>query len=149
MGTNVLVYASRSTARAHRQANGALTRAEDEGDELCVGRRVPREYLATVTRPQADATPLPPEAAVADLQRFAEIFTVLKDGPAVTEELLRPVVRLPHGRRAGARRQPGRKRLSPLVATMLAHGVTRLLTFNEADFRRFGAMVTPETIEPT
>jgi predicted nucleic acid-binding protein len=28
-----------------------------------------------------------------------------------------------------------------LVATMLAHGITRLLTFNAADFRRFGSLV--------
>ena len=28
-----------------------------------------------------------------------------------------------------------------IVATMLAHGETRLLTFNEADFRRFGSLI--------
>jgi len=28
------------------------------------------------------------------------------------------------------------------VATMLAHGITRLLTFNDADFRRFAATST-------
>lgn len=141
MDTNVLVYASRSTAHAHRQANDALARAEDGGDELCVSRQVLREYLVTVTRPQADAMPLPPEAAVADLQRFAEIFTVLEDGPAVMEELLRLVVRFPTGGK--------RVHDANLVATMIAHGVTRLLTFNEADFHRFGVLVTLEPIKPT
>ena len=33
-----------------------------------------------------------------------------------------------------------------IVATMLAHGERRLLTFNEADFRRFGALI--EIIKP-
>jgi predicted nucleic acid-binding protein len=28
-----------------------------------------------------------------------------------------------------------------IVATMLAYGETRLLTFNEADFRRFSSMI--------
>ena len=28
-----------------------------------------------------------------------------------------------------------------IVATMLAHGETRLLTFNEADFRRFSSVI--------
>ena len=28
-----------------------------------------------------------------------------------------------------------------IVATMLAHGETRLLTFNAADFRRFDALI--------
>ena len=67
MDTNVLVHASRGTARAHRQATDALARAEDGGNELCISRPVLREYPVTVTRPQADATPLPREAAVDDL----------------------------------------------------------------------------------
>ena len=53
MDTNVLVHASRGTARAHRQATDALARAEDGGNELCISRPVLREYLVTVTRPQA------------------------------------------------------------------------------------------------
>ena len=28
-----------------------------------------------------------------------------------------------------------------IVATMIAHGETRLLTFNESDFRRFGSLI--------
>jgi hypothetical protein len=28
-----------------------------------------------------------------------------------------------------------------MVATMLVHGETRLLTFNEADFRRFSSVI--------
>jgi len=28
-----------------------------------------------------------------------------------------------------------------IVATMLAQGITRLLTFNEADFRRFASVI--------
>jgi len=34
-----------------------------------------------------------------------------------------------------------------LVATMLVHGVTRLLTFNVADFRRFGAVIALEPVD--
>lgn len=138
MDTNVLVYASRSTARVHRQATDGLARAEDGGNELYISRQVLREYPVTVTRPQADATPLPPEAAVDDLRRFAETYTVLEDGPAVTEELLRSMTRFPTG---GERVHDAN-----LVATMLAHGVRRLLTFNEADFHRFGVLVA---LEPT
>ena len=38
-----------------------------------------------------------------------------------------------------------------IVATMLANGVTPLLTFNAADFRRFGSrieLVTPDAVPP-
>ena len=56
------------------------------------------------------------------------------------------------GRRAA--RHPGRPTLvggkqvhdANIVATMLARGVTRLLTFNAADFRRFEPLV--ELIAP-
>jgi predicted nucleic acid-binding protein len=33
-----------------------------------------------------------------------------------------------------------------IVATMLANGITRLLTFNVADFRRFAALISVETL---
>ena len=59
----------------------------------------------------------------------------------MTEELRRLVTCFPTGGK--------RVHDANLAATMLAHGVTRLLTFNEADFHRFGALVAVEPIEPT
>jgi predicted nucleic acid-binding protein len=136
--TNVLVYASRSTAHAYLQANTALAHLEGEGTELCVNRQVLREYLVTTTRPQADAASLALEVAVADVRRLIGIYTVLEDGPAVTKRLLELVARYPtRGKQVHD---------ANLVATMLAHGVTRLLTFNAGDFRRFGALV--EVVAP-
>jgi len=87
--TNVLVYASRSTAPAYQQASAALLRLEREDAELCISRQVLREYLVAVTRQQADAAvPLALEVAVTDARRLTDIYTVLEDGPAVTEHLL-------------------------------------------------------------
>lgn len=63
---------------------------------------------------------------------------MLEDGPVVTEEVLRLMTRFPTGGKRVHDANP--------VATMLAHGVTRPLTFNEADFRRFGALVALEPI---
>ena len=83
MGTNVPVYTGRNAACAHRRTIGALAKVEDEGGELCV------------TRPRADAAPLKPELAVADLRRFAEIYSVLEDSPAATEGLLKLMTRFP------------------------------------------------------
>lgn len=139
MDTNVLVYASRSTAAAYRQASTALLHLEGDGAELCVSRQVLREYLVTVTRPQADAAvPLALEVAVADARRLVDIYTVLEDGPTVTERLLQLVVRHPtRGKQIHD---------ANLVATMLAHGVARLLTFNTGDFRRFGTAIILEPL---
>ena len=136
--TNVLVYASRTTAHAFQRAHAALVRLEDEGTDLCVSRQVLREYLVTVTRPQADAAPLTLEAAVADVRRLADIYTVLEDGPAITNRLLQLVLGFPtRGKQVHD---------ANLVATMLAHGVARLLTFNAADFQRFGSVI--EVVAP-
>ncbi len=70
--------------------------------------------------------------------RVADIYTVLEDGPAVTERLLQLVVRHPtRGKQIHD---------ANLVATMLTHGVARLLTFNTGDFRRFDAEVALEPV---
>ena len=57
-------------------------------------------------------------------------YEMLEDGPEVTETLLALLQEIPVG---------GRQiHHANIVATMLAHGERRLLTFNTADFRRFG-----------
>jgi predicted nucleic acid-binding protein len=98
------------------------------------------EHLVTVSRPQMDAAPLSPDVAVGDLRRFAEIYTILEDGPAIMEQLLQLMVSVSIGGK--------QVHDANLIATMLAHGVSRLLTFNEADFRRFSALVALEPVTP-
>ena len=58
---------------------------------------------------------------------------MLDDGPAVWDQLMILTRTFAFGG----------KQLhdANIVATMLAHGETRLLTFNAADFRRFGALI--------
>ena len=90
-----------------------------------------REYLAVVTRPGGGSEPIPMADALADVERFAAAFEVLEDGPEVgvrLAELCRTV--------ALAGRQVHD---ANIVATMLAHGETRLLTANRGDFQRFVA----------
>ena len=60
-------------------------------------------------------------------------FTVLKDGPAVWAELMALARRFDFGGK--------QVHDANIVATMLAHGETRLLTFNQADFRRFAGLI--------
>ena len=53
--TNVLIYATRRTASEHAAARTALARLEGEGRSLWISFQILREYLAVVTRPQAEA----------------------------------------------------------------------------------------------
>jgi predicted nucleic acid-binding protein len=57
----------------------------------------------------------------------------LEDGPAVWDELLQLSRRIPFGGR--------QVHDANIVATMLAHRERRLLTFNEADFKRFVPLI--------
>ena len=68
--------------------------------------------------------------ALDDIGRLNRTFEVLEDGPLVTEMLLA----LCRDVQVGGRQVHD----ANIVATMLAHGERRLLTFNAADFRRYG-----------
>jgi predicted nucleic acid-binding protein len=113
---------------------------EDEGVDLWISRQVLREYLAAVTRPQAIAPALPIAAAVADVRRFTRTFRVAEDGPAVMDRLLDLLEQFPTAGR--------QVHDATVAATMLAHGIRRLLTFNEADFRRFAGLIDIEPAGP-
>jgi predicted nucleic acid-binding protein len=134
---NVLVYATARNAPFRGQAPAALSRlAVDE--PLSVSRQILREYIAVMTRQQIWGKALTPTEAAADAVTFAHRFTVLEDGPAVWDRLIELCRRDSFGGR--------QVHDANVVATMLAHGERRLLTFNEADFRRFAALI--EVVAP-
>ena len=131
--TNVLVYATQGTAPWHVEANQTLTALHTAGAELWISRQVLREYLATLSRPQTFSVPLPIGVLVADVKQFETLFTIAEDGPGVTAHLLRLLM-------AVAR---GGKQIhdANIVATMLTHGIQKLLTHNVADFSRFASQI--------
>ncbi|MCY4364986.1 MAG: type II toxin-antitoxin system VapC family toxin [Chloroflexi bacterium] len=137
--TNVLVYARFVEAPNHQLARGSLENALAEGEPVRISRQVFREYLAVVTRPQTWSVPIARNEALGDIERLADSFEVLEDGRTVTDWLLLLCRRIP----------VGGKQIhdANIVATMLAYGEDRLLTFNEADFRRFQDHI--QLVEPT
>jgi predicted nucleic acid-binding protein len=134
--TNVLIYVTRRTASEHAAAQAALARLEGEGCSLWISLQILREYLAAVTRPQVTSPALPMETAIADVRRFRQVFHVAEDRPVVLDRLLTLL-----GAHYGAGRQVHD---TNIVATMLEHGISRLLTFNAADFRRFARIIELE-----
>ena len=136
--TNVLIYATRPSATQHAVALAVLSRLEAESSTLWVSAQVLREYLAAVTRPQATAPALAMATAIADVQRFRAAFDVAQERPSVLDRLLELLI---------AHRGSGRQvHDANVVATMLDHGIRRLLTFNTADFRRFARIIDIEPI---
>ncbi len=141
--TNVLVYATQigrggASTIQHGAAELALRRLQQSGTRLWVSRQVLREYLSAVTRPQGSSPALPIHDAVADVRRFISLFAVAEDSARVTETLLALIHQFPSG---------GRQiHDANIVATMLNHGLQRLLTFNTVDFARFSSVIDLEPI---
>lgn len=130
--TNVLVYSTAAGAPFQDRARAVLALSATD-DPLSVSRQILREYLAVMTRQQAWGRALSPSEAIADTFQFIRRFTVLEDGPAVWDQLLNLSRRYSFGGR--------QVHDANIVATMLAHGERRLLTFNGADFRRFASLI--------
>lgn len=127
--TDVFINSRIPDAPAHVVARDRLEHALQDDESLRISRQIIREYLSVVTRPQTWSAAISREEALDDANSLMKNFEILEDGPLVTESLLvlcREVL-------VGGRQIHD----ANIVATMLAHGERRLLTFNVTDFRRF------------
>lgn len=127
--TNVLVYSTISSSPWHQEARQRLTALVNDGIELCFAPQVAREYLVVLTRGDIFEKRFTPEEALGELEAILPAFALL-DETEETVYYLRNLVQ---------RYQVRGKAVhdTNIVATMLVHGVTRLMTYNADDFRRF------------
>ena len=130
--TNVLVYATARSAPFRDRSRAALARLA-AGEPLAVSRQILRECIAVMTRHQTWGNALTLAEATADAEAFVGRFSVLEDDLPVWDQLMELSRRYSFGGR--------QVHDANVVATMLAHGEGRLLTFNEADFRRFAPQI--------
>lgn len=135
--TNVLVQSTTAAAPEHARARMAVARLRAQGP-VAVTRQILREYLAATTRPQSWSRALTLAEGTTDTDSFIGRFAVLEDGQAVWDELMGLARSFSFGGK--------QVHDANIVATMLAHGETRLLTFNAADFRRFVPLI--EVVAP-
>ena len=127
--TNVLIRARFAAAPDHELARRRMSKAAEGQEALRISRQILREYLATVTRPQAWSAPVPMDDALEHAARLEAEFDMLEDGPAVTDALAALCREVPV---AGKQVHDAN-----IVATMLAHGERRLLTFDARGFQRY------------
>jgi predicted nucleic acid-binding protein len=131
--TNILIYANLASSPENGTARTRLEELVSGGSELWISRQVLREYIASLTRPQAFTKPISPAEISLDIRRFESQFEIAEDGPSVTAHLLDLLNEIPMG---------GKQiHDANIVATMLVHGIKRLLTHNVADFRRFASFI--------
>jgi predicted nucleic acid-binding protein len=131
--TNVLIYASISTSPYYSIAIDHLRSFENVRADQWISRQILREYLAVQTRPIPSKKMLSVKEITADIFSFQSRFLIAEDGPLVTDRLLKLIGSIPIG---------GKQiHDANIVATMLAHGLRRLLTHNVIDFQRFAGTI--------
>ncbi len=131
--TNILVYANVAAAPENLLAQTRLQELVRDGTEVWISRQILREYMARLSRPQSFTNPVPPAAITADVLRFQAENEVAEDGPSVTDQLLMLINSV----------SVGGKQIhdANIVASMLAHGLRRLLTHNVKDFQRYSPWI--------
>jgi len=135
--TNVLVYANVLETPMHEQALAAINAAYQAGRTIWISRQVIREYLVTMTRPQAFEN-LSKATVLEQVDQFIQPFQVADDTGAVAGQL----VKLMEDFKIGGKQVHD----ANIVATMLAYDIPCLLTHNVKDFARFGEVIRIEKI---
>lgn len=135
--SNILVFIANPFAAVRQDCLAAISRLKLRGDEPCVLPQNLYEFWAVATRPvAARGLGLRTAQARSILIYFKTILRFLPDAPAIYDEWERLVIQ--HSV-AGKNAHDTR-----IVAALLVHGVTHLLTYNGADFKRFAGITALE-----
>jgi predicted nucleic acid-binding protein len=129
--TNVLLRQFEPEHAHHRSAVDSVTRLLLSGEPVHVTAQNIAEFWAAATRsPAQNGLGLAVAVVAAALDQIERVFALLPDEPAIYAVWKRLVTT--HGV-IGNQVYDAR-----LVAVMRVHGVDRILTFNAADFARYG-----------
>jgi predicted nucleic acid-binding protein len=149
LDTNILARNVQIGHPQHQPAVDAVTLLRSQGHTLCIVPQNLYEFWVICTRPSsANGLGKTVSEVATEFTNLKALFTLLEDTPAILpawEQLVTAHSVL--GKNAHDAR---------LVAAMVVHGVTHLLTFNDADFNRFSgitvltpaAVLAPPTVAP-
>ena len=141
LDTNVLIDALYKDSDHHPAARALLEQAKQEDAGFCITPQVLAEFYAVVTHPRRVTHPKLPEEALSAIGAFLAMpgMSLLLIPPDIVPRWMELVRRYPQ-------HVMSRKIFdAQLVATMLAHSVRRIYTFNVSDFSPFAEI---EVIEP-
>ncbi len=141
--TNLLL---RSVAPEHpmnADAVNAINTLRERGEQLYIVPQNLIEFWNVYTRPlERNGLGRTAKEAEAEVNRLKALFPLLLDPPAIYQEWERLVVQ---NAVIGVNVHDAR-----LVAAMLVHGLTHILTFNTSDFARYSEItaVNPTALSP-
>ena len=139
--TNVLLRSIDDGHAAQPVVNNGLLALRSQGETLSIFPQNLIEFWPVATRPIANnGLGWSVDRAKVEFENLKNLFVVLADTDVILTEWERLVV---HHRVAGKQAHDAH-----LVAAMLVHGVTHLLTFNTDDFKRFSEImvVNPQNV---
>jgi predicted nucleic acid-binding protein len=142
--TSMLVRQADINSADRPLAIQALTHLAEQGERLCTVPQNMIEFWVVATRPQAvNGLGLSTADADAERRRLETLFPVLPDPPDLYLRWVSLVNQF------GVSGKPAHD--ARIVAAMLAHGITHILTFNGRDFLRYAALgiivIDPVTVE--
>lgn len=130
LDTNILLRVVQQSSSDHSLAMSAVIKLAQAGTEMCIVPQVIYEFWVAATRPLGSnglGWDIP--TVEVTVNSFLEEYQLLKDERGVFTHWQSLVSTY---RVAGKNAHDAR-----LVAAMKRHGLTRILTFNGADFRRY------------
>lgn len=130
LDTNILTRAAQPGHSMHQAALDAMAELRRQGEILCIVPQNLYEFWVVCTRPtEQNGLGMSPAEAQVELARLKTLFSLLDDTPAIFPQWERLVTQYQiQGKNAHDAR---------LAAAMMVHGLSRILTFNVGDFRRF------------
>lgn len=137
--TNVLLRLAQRTHSMHVDARRALASLRNQGEELCIIPQNIIEFWAVATRPlESNGLGLTVDEAAREIRKLKRLFKLLPDTPAIFTEWENLVIQ------HQVKGKPTHD--ARLVAAMVAHKITHILTFNIEDFKRFSSITA---VDPT
>ena len=128
--TNVLLRLTQQSDPDHERADAALYALRSRGDEPCVVPQVIYEYWTVCTRPaENNGLAMTVAETFSKIRWLQQLFPLYRDERAIFERWKELVTR--HEVKGKTTHD------AHLVAAMLQHGLTHVLTFNGAHFKRF------------
>ena len=137
LDTNVVWRRIRKNDPRHADVKSAIDALVEAGEQVYITAQNLVEFRAVATRPEsANGLGFTSVEAITAASEIEAMFELLPETPAIYPQWRSLVAQY-----AVAGRQVHDTRL---VAVMLVHGVTHLLTLNGRDFRRFSGITVVE-----
>jgi predicted nucleic acid-binding protein len=133
LDTNILTRIAQPTHSFHLTAVAAIKRLESQGHTMCVVPQNLYEFWSVATRPIANnGLGLSVVETKVELEGIKKSFALHLDPPSLLAEWEKLVVAF------DCKGKPSHD--ARIIASMNVRGITQLLTFNAADFERYGSV---------